>query len=75
MNVESRDTVHFGGVQYLNREHGIKRNPVHEIPLLLASRKGEPFTLPAVILLDEAFHIRNRYFEYISPEKMKEILR
>lgn len=74
MNVESQDTIHFGGTKYLNREHGSKRNPVHEIPLLLASREGKPFTLPAVIILDKAFRIRNRYFEYIPPAAMRRIL-
>jgi len=75
MNVETRDTIYFSGVRYVNREAGNKRNPVHEIPLLLASREGVPFTLPAVVLFDESFQIRNRYFEYISPESMRTILR
>ena len=75
MNAETRDTIHFSGAQYVNREAGNKRNPVHEIPLLLASREGEPFTLPAVVLFDNSFQIRNRYFEYISPETMRTILR
>lgn len=75
MNSESKDTVTFGGDKYVNQEAGKKRNPVHEIPLLLASRKGKPFTLPAVVILDASFRIRNRYFQYISPEKMREILR
>ena len=74
MNVETRDTINFSGMQYVIREAGNKRNPVHEIPLLLASRDGEPFTLPALVLFDESFRIRNRYFEYISPEKMRTIL-
>ena len=75
MNVETRDTIYFSGVQYVNREAGNKRNPVHEIPLLLATREGVPFTLPAVVLFDECFQIRSRYFEYLSPESMRKILR
>ncbi|MGB5404453.1 MAG: thioredoxin family protein [Robiginitalea sp.] len=75
MNVETRDTIYFSGVPYVNREAGNKRNPVHEIPLMLASRAGEPFTLPAVVLLDESFQVRRRYFEYLSPERMRNILR
>lgn len=75
MNAESRDTISFGGIQYVNRENGNTRNPVHEIPLLLASREGVPFTLPAVVILDKSFRIRNRYFEYLSPEKMRTLLR
>jgi len=75
MNVETRDTLYFSGERYVNREAGNKRNPVHEIPLLLASRDGVPFTLPAVVLFDESFQIRNRYFEYLSPERLRTILR
>jgi len=75
MNVETRDTIYFSGVEYVNREAGNKRNPVHEIPLLLATREGVPFTLPAVVLFDESFQIRSRFFEYISPESMRRILR
>lgn len=75
MNAESIDTIRFEGIQYVNREYGKKRNPVHEIPKLLASREGVPFTLPAVVLLDKSFLIRNRYFEYLSPERMRTILR
>jgi thioredoxin-related protein len=75
MDVETRDTLYFSGVRYINREAGNKRNPVHEIPLLLASREGVPFTLPAVVVFDKNFQIRNRYFEYLSPESMRTILR
>ena len=75
MDSESRDTIDFGGERYVNREYGKKRNPVHEIPRLLATREGVPFTLPAIILLDEAFIIQNRYFEYLSPQKMRDILK
>ncbi|MDM9630071.1 thioredoxin family protein [Robiginitalea aurantiaca] len=74
MNAESRDTIIFGGVHYVNREYGKKRNPVHEIPKLLASREGIPFTLPALVVLDASFRVQNRYFEYLSPEEMRKIL-
>ncbi len=74
MNAETRDTIVFGGQTYVNREFGRKRNPTHEIPLLLATRESYPFSLPAMILLNEDFEITGRYFEYLSPEKLTEIL-
>lgn len=74
MDAETSDTIVFDGQRYLNREIGKKRNPVHEIPLLLASREGIPFTLPAIVILDESFRIQERYFEYIPPRKMRDIL-
>lgn len=74
MDVESGDTITFDGRQYRNPEWGKKRRPVHEIPRLLASREGMPFSLPAVLILDEGFRVQHRYFEYLSPQKLRGIL-
>lgn len=74
MNAEAQDTIHFGGDIFYNRELGKKRNPTHEIPLLLASREGRPFSLPAIVILDENFQINQRYFEYLSPKKLLKLL-
>ena len=70
MNTESRDTIAFDGDIFTNKTQTSSRNPIHEIPLLLASREGQPFSLPATIFLDESFKVRKRYFEYLSPKKM-----
>lgn len=74
MNAETTSTVTFDGQVFENKQAGKKRNPVHEIPLLLASRKGVPFSLPAVVVLDESFQIVGRYFEYLSPKRMAAIV-
>ncbi|MFD2566614.1 thioredoxin family protein [Pseudotenacibaculum haliotis] len=74
MNAETRDTIVFEGKKFYNKEAGKKRRPTHEIPLLLASRKGRPFSLPAMIVLDEKFRVTGRYFEYLSPRKVINIL-
>jgi thiol-disulfide isomerase/thioredoxin len=74
MDAESRDTILFDGKKFENKAYGKKRNAVHDIPLLLASREGAPFSLPAIVLLDESFRVTNRYFEYISPKKMLDVL-
>ena len=74
MDAETKDTIVFDEQRYVNREYGKIRNPVHEIPRLLASRDGIPFTLPAIVILDESFRVRKRYFEYIPPQRMLEIL-
>ncbi|MEM6893497.1 MAG: thioredoxin family protein [Bacteroidota bacterium] len=74
MNAESRDTIVFGGDTFFNKNVGKTRQPFHDIPLLLASREGPPFSLPAMVLLDEAFQIRERIFEYRTPKQLLEIL-
>ncbi|MBW1295537.1 thioredoxin family protein [Aquimarina litoralis] len=70
MNAESKDTIVFDGAIFINKDQPTKRNSIHEIPLLLASRKNTPFSLPAIIFLDEEFKVRKRYFEYMSPKKL-----
>lgn len=74
MNAESKDTIVFEGISYVNKNFGKKRRPTHQIPLLLASRKSRPFSLPVNLILDKKFKIRERYFEYLSSKKMIEIL-
>ncbi|MDF0714555.1 thioredoxin family protein [Muricauda sp. 334s03] len=74
MDVESKDTISFGGDTFHNAQSGKKRNPTHEIPLALASRKDKPFSVPAIVILDDRFRVRSRYFEYVPPKKMAMIL-
>jgi thioredoxin-related protein len=72
MNVESMDTIAFGSGTYVNKQVGKQRRPTHQIPLLLASRKNFPFSLPAIVVLNEEFKITRRYFEYMDPKKLLE---
>ena len=74
MDAESTAEIQFGGDTFTNKEQGKKRNPTHEIPLLLASRENYPFSLPAMVVLNENFQVTNRYFEYLSPKKLYGIL-
>ncbi|WP_299672968.1 thioredoxin fold domain-containing protein [uncultured Tenacibaculum sp.] len=70
MNAESTDKIFLGGDTFINKQIGKKRNPTHDIPLLLASRNNKDFSLPAIIILDEKFKISARYFEYLDSKKM-----
>lgn len=73
MNVETTETISFGGELFIN-ENSHKINAIHQIPLLMASRKDAPFSLPAIIILDEKFEARARYFQYLSAEQLEKIL-
>ena len=74
MDAETKDPIVFEGKKFINEELGKKRRATHQIPLLLASRKGRPFSLPAMLILDENFQVIGRYFEYLSPKKMRQVL-
>jgi thioredoxin-related protein len=74
MNVESKDTIRFGGEVLINQEFGTKRNPIHDMALRLASRKGRPFSLPAIVILNKNFEVEARYFRYLSPANLQKIL-
>lgn len=75
MDAETTEAITFDGHIFENKQLGKKRNPVHEIALLLASRENTPFSLPAVVVLDEDFRVTERYFEYLSPKRMLGILK
>lgn len=73
MNVESTDTIYFGNEMFIN-ERANRRNPVHQIPKLMASQKNKPFSLPALIFLNEEFQATGRYFQYLNVKQLSKIL-
>lgn len=73
MNVETTDTIQFGKQVFINKRIK-RRNPIHEIALLMASQKNKPFSLPAIVLLDENFTPTARYFQYINTDQFLEII-
>lgn len=73
MNIESSDTITFGNQMYVNERLKMK-NPIHQIPLLMASRKDKQFSLPAMVFFDEKFDAISRYFQFINAEKFVNIL-
>lgn len=72
-NVETTDTIAFGQQRFTNLR-AKRRNPLHEIPLLLASRKDAAFTLPALVIMDSSFNAKARYFQYLDAEQLLGIL-
>ncbi|MDT0642085.1 thioredoxin family protein [Zunongwangia sp. F363] len=74
MNAESTDTIHFDGQKFYNLQAETQRNGIHAIPLLLASRKNREFSLPAILVLDENFKVKDRKFEYLTSEKLKKLM-
>ncbi len=73
MNIETRDTIVFGGQTFVNKRYK-KVNPIHEIALLMGSRKNKPFSLPVLIFLDEKFIAKSRYFQFLDANTMLTIL-
>ena len=74
MNVETPDTINFGNQVFVN-ERINKPNPVHQIAMLMARRKEKPFSLPAMVVLNEEFVATARYFQYLDAEQMMEVLK
>ena len=73
MNVESKDTVIFGNQTFVNKRFQ-RVNPIHEIALLMASRKDKIFSLPSFIVLDEKFKATARYFQFLDADAMVKVL-
>ncbi|MDN3595816.1 thioredoxin family protein [Zunongwangia endophytica] len=74
MNAESTDTITFEGQKFYNLQAETQRNGIHQIPLLLASRKNKEFSLPAILILDEKFNLKKREFEYLTSKKMLQLI-
>ncbi|WP_028377220.1 thioredoxin family protein [Leeuwenhoekiella sp. MAR_2009_132] len=66
MNVETTDTIHFDGQIFTNKQHLTKRNGVHELPLLQATRPNKPFSLPVTLIFNKDFTVEKRIFEYYT---------
>ncbi len=73
MNIETRDTIIFGGQTFVNKRYK-KVNPIHEIAILMGSRKNKPFSLPVFILFDEKFIAKSRYFQFLDANSLLTIL-
>ncbi|MGY4384782.1 thiol-disulfide isomerase/thioredoxin [Pedobacter sp. UYP24] len=73
MNVESKDTISFGEQTYVNKR-ARRVNPIHEIALLMASRKNKPFSLPVYVVLNEKFVAKARYFQFLDAKSLAGIL-
>ncbi|MBT8245808.1 MAG: thioredoxin fold domain-containing protein [Winogradskyella sp.] len=73
-NVESEESILFGGKTFINSDDGMKRQAYHEIANLLAGQKNKSLELPAIVILDENFEIEKRFFRYIPPKEMLYIL-
>lgn len=74
-NVETKDTIQFGGQSFVNLNMGKKRTAFHQIPELLAGRKDKQLELPATVILDKDFNIVQRFYRYIPPKEMLSILK
>lgn len=73
MDVESTDTVYFGHQMFVNERQN-RRNPVHQIPLLMARQKNKPFSLPVLVFMNEDFKATARYFQYLNVVQLLKIL-
>lgn len=74
-NVESTDTIQFGGKKFRNLNTGKKRTAFHQIPEMLAGREHQELELPATVILDKQFNIIKRYYRYLSPKEMAALLK
>ena len=72
-DAETESVVTFGGRKFVNEQIGKTRKPIHQIAQLLASRDGE-FNPPAMVVLNEEFQLKDRYFKYLDSKKLLKAL-
>ncbi len=75
MDAESLEEIKFDGQVFINKQARTKRNGIHEIPILLATRKNKPMSFPVVMVLDENFRVKRMSHQYLTSEKMKLLIK
>lgn len=73
-DAESSDTIYFDQQPLTNPHPRKQTGKYHSITQLLAAREGK-YAFPCTILLDTDFRIKQRYFQYLSPEKLLRALK
>lgn len=74
MDIETTEPITFDGVTFVNKQAETKRNGIHELPLLLASTDTKTVTLPATLIFDNTFTIKQRIFSYYTSKKLLKML-
>lgn len=74
MDVESTDSIWFDNRWFVNKQAKTRRNGIHELPFLLASRESSPFSLPATLFLNADFTVRERVFQYYTSQELLKLL-
>ena len=69
IDAETQDTIQFDGVAYTNEQVGKSRTPIHQLAQILALRNGQ-FAPPTMIILDEEFNVKQRFFNYLDSKKL-----
>ena len=75
MDAESTENINFEGQTFINDQAKTKRNGIHEIPLLLASRENKPISFPVVMVLDKEFRVKIKSHEYLTTDQMKTLIK
>ncbi len=75
MNAESLKKIQFDGQVFTNEQARTKRNGIHQIPLILASRDDKPISFPVLMVLDENFRVKIKSYDYLTTDKMKLLLK
>lgn len=74
MDIETTESITFDGVTFINKQAKTKRNGVHQLPLLLASTNTKSVTLPATLIFDNTFTIKQQIFTYYTSKKLLKML-
>ncbi len=72
-DAESVDSLSFDGQILTNKSSKKRRGSYHDIAKFLAARQGN-FIFPTTLILSPDFTVKQRYFEYLSPEKLSKAL-
>lgn len=70
MNVETKDTIYFGGREFINTEV----SSYHQLALLLGKSEDGEFSLPTIVIYDQQFQPVKKYHQYLRSKNMLKAL-
>ncbi len=74
MDVNSTQPLFFDQQWFHNTETRSKQNAVHELAKLFINQPEKGITLPATLILDQSFRLKQRLFSYYTPKHLLNIL-
>ena len=76
MNVETTDTIYFGGRAFINAASAADRvkSDYHELAVLLGKNEQGQFSLPTIAIYDQQFQPVKKYHRYLHSKNMLQAL-
>lgn len=75
MNVETIDTIYFGGQEFINPAVSEGKPSFHQLAVLLGKNENGQFFMPTMVIYDDRFQPIKKYHKYLHSKSLLQALR